>query len=68
MENRCVVEAIFLTRERCEVSSGRREYGLPYGENKLYRRDSKPDSDSSHRMSSDVKLRCSGGVLSSSQC
>jgi hypothetical protein len=66
MENRCVVEVIFLTRERYEVSSGRHKHGLPYGENKLYRRDSRPGS--SYRVESDVKLRCSGGVLSSIQC
>jgi len=66
MENRCVVEVIFLTCGRCEVSSARHEHGLPYEENKLYRRDSRPDS--SRRMETDVKLRCSEGVLSSIQC
>jgi hypothetical protein len=66
MENRRVVEIIFLTRKRCEVSSERHEHELPYDENKIYRRDSRPDS--SHRKESDVKLRCSEGELSSIQC
>lgn len=66
MDNRCVVVVIFLTRKHCEVSSGRHKHGFPYSENKLYRRDSSPDS--SHKVESDVKLRCSEGVLSSIQC
>jgi hypothetical protein len=35
MENRHVVEVGFLTRGRCEISSVRREHGLPYGEDGL---------------------------------
>jgi hypothetical protein len=66
MESRYVVEVGFLTRGRREVSSERRKHDLPYGEGRPYRRDPKPDS--SRKVESDDKLRCSGGALSSIQC
>ena len=66
MENRYVVKVGFLTRRRCEVSSERREHELLYSEGRPYRRDSRPDS--SRKVESDDKLRCSEGALSSIQC
>ena len=66
MENRYVVEVGFSTRGRCEVSSERRKHELPYSEGRLYRRDS--ETDSSRKVGSDDKLRCSEGALSSIQC
>ncbi len=68
MENRCVMEVIFLTRGRCEISSAIHEHGLRYGKNKLYRRDSRPDSSRKVESDADAKLRCSEGELSSIQC
>ena len=66
MENRYVVVVGFLTRGCCKVSSGRREHELPCNEDRPYRRDSRPDS--SRKVESDDKLRCSEGALSSIQC
>ena len=66
MENWNVVEAVFLTRGRCEISSAGGEHGLPRDKNGPHRRGSSPGS--SRNMESAVKLRWSESVLSSIHC